>query len=169
MPIYTKTGDKGTTSLFGGKRLSKYDVQVEAYGTVDELSSFLGLLISKVEDRDLLLSIQKDLYLIMAVLSNAPSDLTDLNTQILTFEKKIDEIQESLPPLTRFILPGGNEISSICHIVRAVCRRAERSVVKLSDQTKHQCDPMIIIYLNRLSDLLFVLARFYGKEEEIRT
>jgi cob(I)alamin adenosyltransferase len=169
MPIYTKTGDNGTTALFGGKRRMKCDIQVEAYGTVDELSSFLGLLISKVEDRDLLIGGQKDLYLIMAVLSNAPTELKDFDQHIVAFEKKIDEIQESLPPLTRFILPGGNEISSLCHIVRTVCRRAERKVVELYNDQPNQVDPIIIMFLNRLSDLLFILARMYGKNEEIHT
>src|SRR3990167_3453030 len=117
MSIYTRTGDKGTTSLFGGKRVSKSDHQVEAYGSVDELSSFVGLLVSKLRTTNHeLINIQKDLYKIMAYLSGAKVDVRFLDRRVLDFEKEIDTIEKKLSRLTRFILPGGNEVSSLFHI-----------------------------------------------------
>lgn len=174
MPIYTKTGDRGETSLFGGKRLSKADIQIEAYGTVDELTSFLGMIIVKIEsseDKDFLTHIQKDLYTIMGVLAGANSPIESLSERITLFEHKIDEIEKKLPKLHRFILPGGTETSAWFHIARTVCRRAERNIVSL--QSTKKIDTQIIIiciqYLNRLSDLLFTYARWYNKEHEIVT
>ena len=171
MSIYTRTGDKGTTSLFGGKRVSKSDLQVEAYGSVDELSSFLGLVIAKLPKKEkiLLQEIQKDLYKIMAHLSESKSDLGFLVSRVKNFEKKIDGVEKKLPKLTRFILPGGTELSSWFHILRTVCRRAERSVVKFfsSNETMKQSNNVTIMkYLNRLSDLFFTLARWYGRQKE---
>lgn len=174
MPIYTKTGDKGQTSLFGGKRLSKADIQIEAYGTVDELTSFLGMITVKIKpqiDKDFITYIQKDLYTIMGVLAGANSPIESLSERITLFEQKIDELEKKLPKLTRFILPGGTELAAWFHIARTVCRRAERNVVALHT-TKQLNDTTIILciqYLNRLSDLLFTLARWYNKKNEIIT
>lgn len=166
MPIYTKTGDKGETSLFGGKRINKSHPQVEAYGTVDELTSFIGLVSSKLKnkyDRLFLIEIQRDLWKIMAALSGAKEDLSNLSKRVLIFEKRIDGLEKKLPKLRRFILPGGTELSSWFQVLRVVCRRAERNVVRLNKES------VIIQYLNRLSDLFFVMARSYGKGKEIST
>ncbi|MBI5123402.1 cob(I)yrinic acid a,c-diamide adenosyltransferase [Candidatus Roizmanbacteria bacterium] len=165
MSIYTRTGDSGTTGLYGGKRLSKSDLQVEAYGSIDELTSFIGLVVNKLinrKDKLFLISLQKDLYQIMAVLSDAKIDLKFLfEARVLSFEKKIDGLEKKLPKLNKFILPGGNEISSWFHILRVVCRRAERNAVRFNNNI------IIVKYLNRLSDLLFVMARNYGKNNEV--
>ncbi|OGK25432.1 ATP:cob(I)alamin adenosyltransferase [Candidatus Roizmanbacteria bacterium RIFCSPHIGHO2_02_FULL_39_9] len=172
MPIYTRTGDKGTTALFGGKRVSKSDLQVEAYGSVDELSSFLGLLISKLRTTNHeLITIQKDLYAIMANLSGAKVDLHYLERRVTEFEKEIDKIDKKLPKLTRFILPGGTEISSLFHICRTFCRRSERNVVKSFSNYKLQTInyKLVIKYLNRLSDFFFTLARLHAKDKEVLT
>lgn len=172
MPIYTKTGDKGTTALFGGKRISKANLQVEAYGSVDELSSFLGLLIYKLKPTTyklFLIDIQKDLYKIMAHLSGAKLDLGFLDFRVEEFEKKIDGMDKKLTKLTRFILPGGSELSSWFHILRAVCRKSERRVVAYfqNNETMKQYNNIAILkYLNRLSDLFFTLARFYNKGKD---
>ncbi len=165
MPIYTKTGDKGTTSLYGGKRVSKSDSQIEAYGSIDELSSFTGLVETKVKnklDKKFLTDLQKDFYKIMASLSGAKIDLDFLEERIIGFEKTINAIDKKLPRLTRFIIPGGTETASWFHILRVICRRAERKVIKHS-QKKLQ----IIKYLNRLSDTFFVIARKYGQKNEV--
>jgi len=165
MSIYTKTGDDGTTAIYGGKRLLKSDLQVEAYGSIDELTSFIGLVLNKLinrKDKLFLISLQKDLYQIMAVLSGANIDSKFLfGEKALTFENKIDELEKKLPRLNKFILPGGTEISSWFHILRVICRRAERNVVRFNNNV------IIVKYLNRLSDLLFVMARNYGKNKEI--
>lgn len=163
--IYTKTGDKGETSLFGGTRIAKSDARVTAYGTIDELTSFLGLLIAYItdsENKKYLSSIQKDLYTIMGELAGAPGKDT-LPEKIEMMEKKIDRVEEKLKPLTRFILPQGGIISGHCHVVRTVCRRAERALVAIS------ADMTCIAYLNRLSDYMFVLARHYTEGEEVVT
>ncbi|HEX7543096.1 MAG TPA: cob(I)yrinic acid a,c-diamide adenosyltransferase [Patescibacteria group bacterium] len=165
MSIYTRTGDAGTTGLYGGKRILKSDLQVEAYGSIDELTSFIGLVANKLinkKDKLFLISLQKDLYQIMAVLSGAKIDLQFLfEKKVLSFENKIDELEKKLPKLTKFILPGGTEISSWFHILRVICRRAERNVVRFNNNI------IIVKYLNRLSDFLFVMARTYGKNKEI--
>lgn len=164
MSIYTKTGDDGTTALYGGKRLLKSDLQVEVYGSVDELTSFIGLVKDKTKDKKdkvFLINIQKDLYQIMAFLSGAKLDLKSLEEKILTFENKIDELEKKLPKLNRFILPGGTEISSWFQILRVICRKTERNVIRFNNNI------IIVKYLNRLSDLLFVMARNYGKSKEI--
>ena len=169
MSIYTKTGDRGTTAVFGARRVSKADPQVEAYGKIDELTSFLGLLIVKLQDQDqkqtlILTDIQKDLYEIMAVLSGAKKDILYLEKKVVIFEQYIDKIESVLPPLHRFILPGGTELSALFHIVRTICRSAEREVVR------YRADQFLIIkYLNRLSDLFFDMARMYNKNHEIKT
>lgn len=180
MPIYTKTGDKGKTSLFGGKRVSKDDPQVAAYGSVDELSSFLGMptaLLKRKPDKEFLLEIQKDLYLIMGFLAGAANsklkviDIPTMEKRVKVFEERIDFIESRLPKLRRFILPGGSELSTWFHINRTVCRRAERAIVRLNEKTKLDKETVgvIIQYLNRLSDLFFDLARWYNKEKEILT
>ena len=172
MKIYTKTGDTGTTALFGGTRVKKYNLRIESYGTVDELNSYIGL----IKDQDIsdinksyLLQIQNELFTLGAMLATPPEKETlksgkqRLNipkideTSILSLEKKIDKIDEELPQMTHFILPGGHQAVSFCHIARCVCRRAERLSVELNDQEKINTN--IIIYLNRLSDYLFMLAR----------
>lgn len=174
MPIYTKTGDRGETSLFGGKRLSKADIQIEAYGTIDELTSFLGMVIVKTDekkDKEFFTVIQKDLYQIMGVLAGANSPIESLSERITLFEQTIDIVEEKLPKLHRFILPGGTESAAWFHIVRTICRRAERNLVALQATKKINEQTMMlnIQYLNRLSDLLFTYARWYNKEHEILT
>src|SRR3989339_610967 len=170
MPIYTRTGDNGTTSLFGGKRISKADCQVETYGSIDELTSYIGLVIVKIknkQDKNLLIEIQKDLYQIMSFLSGAKIDLLKLENKVLVFEKTIDEIEEKLPKLNKFIIPGGNEISSLFQINRVICRKAERRNIDYFNKNKITSNELRIIkYLNRLSDLFFDMARKYGKNKE---
>lgn len=164
MSIYTRTGDSGTTSLYGGKRISKADCQIETYGLIDELTSFIGLVVTKIKNKNdirLLINIQKDLYQIMGYLSGAKTDLFFLENKVLTFEKIIDEIEEKLPKLNKFILPRGTEVSSWFHVLRTICRRVERNMVKFKSNI------LIVKYLNRLSDLLFIMARNYGKNKEI--
>jgi cob(I)alamin adenosyltransferase len=174
MSIYTKTGDKGTTSLFGGKRASKSSTQVEAYGTLDEFSSWLGFVIAKLVDRkdiDLLSSIQNDLHKVMSVLSgNAKLSLGKLTKSTLEHEKYIDSLDKKLPKLTSFVLPQGGETTSRIHIARTVCRRAERKLASLFSENgsgiteKNQL--IISRYINRLSDFLFMLARKYSEHEK---
>lgn len=170
MSIYTRTGDKGTTSLFGGKRLLKSDIQVEAYGSVDELTSFIGPVITKIKEKkqkDFLIDIQKDLYEIMSVMSGTNRDLKKIDEKVIEFEKEIDKIEKKLPELTHFIIPGGNEISSWFHILRTVCRRAERNMVHFFKQSTINNEQLTILkYLNRLSDLFFIFARYYAKGKE---
>lgn len=172
MPIYTKGGDKGKTSLYGGKRVSKTDPQVEAYGSVDELSSFIGLVASKSKpnEQKILLDLQKDLYKIMSYLSGANLDLGFLDLRMKEFENEIDQIDKKLPKLTRFILPGGNELSAWFHILRVICRRSERKVIKYYSSLKIKKFKFEIIrYLNRLSDYFFILARSKNKGKDVLT
>lgn len=178
MKIYTKTGDKGETSLFGGKRVSKAHLRIDSYGTVDELNSHIGLLRDVAQtndDREILYTIQNKLFVIGSILASDPAKekskmIPDiLESDIVLLEKGIDRMNESLEPLQSFILPGGHVHVSYCHIARCVCRRAERMVVDLS--TIEQVDELTIRYLNRLSDFLFVLARKWAadlKVEEIK-
>lgn len=172
MKIYTKTGDLGETALYGGRRVVKSDLQVETYGTVDELSSFLGLAMSHVSDseKSFLVEIQRDLWKVMASLSGSKDDLSFIEKRLTSVENKIDELTAKLPPLRRFILPGGTQTSSLFHVARAVCRRAERRCVELNQNKylNHNL-PLIIKYVNRLSDLLFTYARWYGRDSEITT
>lgn len=167
--IYTKTGDAGETALFGGRRLPKSHLRIEAYGTVDELNSYLGLLRDCTEEddlRQLLKDIQDRLFSLGASLAtdpaknSTPSGLLPFDVEIL--EKQIDAMEAGLPPLKNFILPGGHTTVSFCHIARCVCRRAERLVVALN--LAEPVDPILIKYLNRLSDYLFVLARYFSKK-----
>lgn len=170
MKIYTKTGDQGTTSLFGGKRTSKAELRIEAYGTVDELNSWLGLVRDQEVNssrKDVLITIQNRLFVIGSTLALEPGNtkfrvpaLQEEDIQLL--EGEIDTMDASLPPMRNFILPGGHSSVSYCHIARTVCRRAERLVVSLSE--KEPFDALVIKYLNRLSDYLFVLARKMGNE-----
>ncbi len=183
MKVYTKTGDKGQTSLFGGTRVKKSNIRIDAYGTVDELNSYLGLLRDQIKDGELLkdiIIIQNKLFTLGAMLAT-PQDKEKLKNgkdrlkidkiqedEINFLESKMDEMNTSLPPMTHFILPGGHTTVSFCHIARCVCRRAERITVELADQ--EPINPRILIYLNRLSDYLFVLARkltLDNKVEEI--
>ncbi|MBK9254498.1 MAG: cob(I)yrinic acid a,c-diamide adenosyltransferase [Saprospiraceae bacterium] len=172
MKIYTKTGDKGQTSLFGGKRLDKDDIRIEAYGTVDELNSNIGFLNACFEDsvqNSLLVEIQKRLFTVGSNLASDPDkemitpDLKEEDIQKL--ELAMDEMNHVLPGLRFFILPGGDQAVGSAHICRTVCRRAERRVITLSRMS--EVDDKIIIYLNRLSDYLFVLARKIGFDRQI--
>lgn len=171
MSIYTRTGDSGTTGLFGGKRISKADCQIETYGSIDELTSYIGLVGAKLKnknDKNLLIQIQKDLYQIMSFLSGAKIDLLHLENKVKQFENRIDLIENNLPKLNKFILPGGNEISALFQILRVICRKAERVMVDYYENnlTMKQLNN-VLIYLNRLSDLFFDLARKYGKNKEV--
>ena len=172
MKVYTKTGDTGTTALFGGTRVPKHHIRIESYGTVDELNSHIGL----IRDQDMsdlyknvLIEIQDRLFTVGAILATPPEKETLKNGQprlqnlgivdsdIEFLENEIDTMEESLPPMTHFVLPGGHTTVSYCHIARCVCRRAERLAVHLNDI--EPTDERVIKYLNRLSDYLFVLAR----------
>ncbi|MCL4375139.1 cob(I)yrinic acid a,c-diamide adenosyltransferase [Patescibacteria group bacterium] len=174
MPIYTRTGDTGTTSLFTGQRVSKTNLRIEACGSVDELSSVLGVVICETKDTDikqLLTAIQKDLYYIMATLSGAKPKQNRLNDRVKFFEQKIDKLSLQLSPLNGFILPQGSKISALLHFARTVCRRSERAVIR---QTQSRPSTLrspsflpVVPYLNRLSDLLFILARLGAKTNEI--
>ena len=169
--IYTKTGDKGETSLLGGTRVPKYHERIEAYGTIDELNSYIGLLRDQdihIRHREILLIIQDRLFTAESLLATDPLNeptyaLPQMhNEDIIMLEKEIDKMNELLPPLTSFILPGGHPAVSHAHIARCICRRAERLTIKLSDSSP--VDMIIIRYLNRLSDFLFILARMLAKE-----
>jgi cob(I)alamin adenosyltransferase len=172
MKIYTKTGDKGKTSLFGGTRVPKYHLRIEAYGTVDELNSYIGLIRDQKIDphtTEMLLKIQNELFTLGSMLATPPekeilkSGKERLNINkvgeesVALLENEIDQMNESLPPMSHFILPGGHTTVSFCHITRCICRRAERITTLLSDESS--INPQILVYLNRLSDYLFVLAR----------
>lgn len=165
MKIYTKTGDHGETSLNGGKRVSKDNIRVEAYGTIDELNSTIGVCrsVNVIKSIDEILEkIQNDLFTLATDLATPTekqqNDIVRIDKPAVTnLEKQIDQYESQLVPLKKFILPGGNQIGAMLHLARTVCRRAERLVVKISHEEligNHS-----IIYLNRLSDLLFVLAR----------
>lgn len=170
--IYTKTGDKGMTSLVGGQRVSKTDLRLEAYGTVDELNSQLGLLLTEVgdaSDHALLNEVQNHLFVVGGYLATDQST-TQLRAQsvvtpamIESLEKAVDEIDSSLPKLRAFVLPGGTKGASMAHVCRTVCRRAERRILALNNQLKErneaELDANVLSYMNRLSDFLFVLAR----------
>lgn len=167
MPIYTKRGDEGQTDLFSGERVSKTDPRIEAYGTVDELNCTVGLALSGLpsSERDVtenLKTIQNHLHVICANLANTKEDpdrprIGDPHVERL--EESIDRFQEELPPLQSFLLPGGTEAGAQLHVARSVCRRAERRVIGAVEHGEDEIDPGNVRYLNRLSDLLFVLAR----------
>jgi cob(I)alamin adenosyltransferase len=176
MKIYTKTGDKGQTSLFGGARLPKNHIRIEAYGTVDELNSYIGLVRDATDNeavRNVLKEVQDRLFTIGSNLASDPSKemITPdvFQTDIEFLETEIDTMTAVLEPLRSFILPGGHTTVSFCHIARCVCRRTERLVVALAENEK--VDLIIIQYLNRLSDYLFTLGRLLAKDlgvEEVK-
>ncbi len=165
MKIYTKKGDTGLTSLIGGTRVPKHHIRVEAYGTVDELNTCIGMVASQPIDehiKKILLQIQDKLFVLGSLLAEdlekSKMKLPDIiEEDIALLENEIDSIENVLPPLQNFILPGGNIPASFCHLSRVVCRRAERVVSQLAENSSVQ--PIIIKYLNRLSDYLFVLSR----------
>ncbi|WP_268542721.1 cob(I)yrinic acid a,c-diamide adenosyltransferase [Candidatus Nitrosotenuis cloacae] len=169
MKIYTKTGDDGSTGLQGGKRVSKSDLRILAYGAVDEINSCLGITLANGADSDvaeLLTRIQNELFVAGSDLSNP--DLSNTKTRITesmieSMEKSIDRFEEELTPLANFILPGGNKAAAYLHLARTVTRRAETLVVALSEQER--INPICQRYLNRLSDLLFVLARVANRRD----
>ena len=163
--VYTKTGDKGTTSLVGGKRVPKFDDRIEAYGTIDELLSYVGLLRDMIKNDDAkksLIEIQSKLMTVSSVLATEAKEKQDAYnlkaSDIEYLEKEIDAMDTELPPLTKFIIPGGHIMVSHCHIARTICRRAERLVIRVADNS--YVNPLAQQYLNRLSDYLFTLARY---------
>lgn len=173
MKIYTKTGDEGTTALFGGKRVSKADLRIDTYGTIDELNSYIGLVRDQPINQNrkaILIEVQDRLFTIGSILATepgntkvkipalAPSDITQL-------EQEIDAMDTQLPPMKFFVLPGGHPSVSFGHVARTVCRRAERLTIALDQHEK--VDPLVIQYLNRLSDYLFVLCRSMAHELQI--
>ena len=181
MKIYTKTGDKGTTGLFGGTRVPKHHLRIESYGTVDELNSYIGLVKDQAIDNDTkttLIKIHNDLFTLGSMMAT-PSEketlkngeqrlnIPEVDTKSVTYlEKEIDKMNEKLPKMTHFILPGGHTTVSYCHIARCVCRRAERLSVSLHQQ--EGINPIILTYLNRLSDFLFMLARKLSKDLSVQ-
>ncbi|NOU18865.1 MAG: cob(I)yrinic acid a,c-diamide adenosyltransferase [Bacteroidales bacterium] len=173
MKVYTKTGDKGTTSLIGGKRVSKYHPRIEAYGTVDELISYVALLRDQDIDHEIklfLIEIQDKLMNCASILA---ADCTDCKVKIPLIlpsdtqkvELEIDKFETLLEPLTSFILPGGHQSVSLCHVCRTICRRCERIIIKLSEETP--VPEELIVYINRLSDFFFVLSRKIAKDLNI--
>lgn len=165
MKIYTKSGDKGNTSLIGGKRVAKDEIQIEAYGTIDELNSNLGLLRDYCvlkRDKSFILDIQENLFIIGSLLAidysnNQKEHINFSKEKNYTIEKEIDRISLTLPVMTNFVIPGGHVTVSTCHISRSVCRRAERNCIQFNKE--NQLNENILIYLNRLSDYLFILSR----------
>lgn len=184
MKIYTKTGDKGTTALFGGTRVPKDHIRIESYGTVDELNSYIGLIRDQEMNphyKKILIEVQDRLFTVGAILATPPEKevkkngelrlkkLGIVDSDIELLENEIDTMEEALPPMTHFVLPGGHTTVSYCHIARCVCRRAERMAVHL-DHNEAVAE-IVIMYLNRLSDYLFVLARKLSndlKVEEVK-
>ncbi len=168
MKVYTKTGDKGTTSLVNGTRVGKDDLRLEAYGTLDELSAFIAVLMDSTDKyNDVFKHIQERLLVAECLL--ATDETSELRKQLPQMEeadvegieKFIDEMNETLKPLNSLIIPGGNLLASKCHVCRTVCRRAERAVVRMSRQ--HEVNPVIMRYLNRLSDMFFVMSRVFSE------
>lgn len=160
MSVYTKFGDQGKTALIGGMVVPKDHPRVEAYGAVDELNAVLGLAVAFMEDGEIAGSLsraQKDLFIIGAELAGGKKQISPSRAGEL--EREIDRLWAELPPLRHFIIPGGSKTASLLHLARTVCRRAERQVVLLSNQEKKKINPDIIVYLNRLGDLLFTQAR----------
>lgn len=175
MKIYTKTGDKGDTSLAVGGRVRKSDKRLEAYGTADELNSYVGWLRAKIVGESPIWHIvvdeqlgwvQNRLFDIGAILAGAEMEVTE--DAVCQLEKWIDDMQKELPVLREFILPGGNEVVSLCHVCRTVARRLERNVVDWCDSEGKALPDKVVCYVNRLSDYCFVLARWIGKKEQIK-
>jgi cob(I)alamin adenosyltransferase len=180
MKIYTKTGDKGTTALFGGTRVPKHHIRIESYGTVDELNSHIGLLRDQNIDshyKNILIKIQDKLFTVGAILATDPEkailksgkerlNIPKISIQdIELLEEEIDNMNNQLPQMTHFVLPGGHQTVSFCHITRCVCRRAERLASALNDLEPFQNE--VLMYINRLSDYLFVLARKLSKDLQV--
>jgi cob(I)alamin adenosyltransferase len=173
MKVYTKTGDEGTTALFGGQRLLKSALRIDAYGTIDELNSYLGWLRDQAVNgsrKEILIEIQDRLFTIGSILATAPGNtkvkIPSLGEgDVLFLEQEIDKMDEQLPPMKFFVLPGGHEAVSLGHVTRTVCRRAERLVIGLHEQSP--VDAPVLKYLNRLSDYLFVLCRMMAHELRI--
>lgn len=168
MPIYTKTGDKGKTSLFSGKRVYKDDLRVETYGTLDELNSAIGLALSYMSKTNkkskyidhLLTSVQSTLFYIGSYFADLPDVVNDIDfdSELTNFEKSIDRVMSEMPKFSNFVLPGGGKSGASLHVARTIARRLERLVVRLNRREK--VDPRVIKYINRLSDLLFAMARY---------
>jgi cob(I)alamin adenosyltransferase len=179
MSIYTKTGDDGTTSLYGGKRILKCEELVDVYGSIDELNSWMGFVISNNTNttnntnnpisNNFLVLIQEDLMVIGSTLAGWKGNVDQLDKRVPEMEKMIDEMEKELPKLNNFIIPGGSELASQVHIARSICRRVERQTVKYFHSHKLPATSyqLIIKYLNRLSDLLFMFARYINKQEKI--
>lgn len=174
MKIYTKTGDTGQTGLIGGRRVSKADLRLDAYGTVDELNSWIGLVRDQPvnsERRELLKEVQDRLFTIGAELATDPQKAPKqimpaiVPADVTLLETSMDSMDEELPELRAFVLPGGHQSVSFCHVARTVCRRTERLVIALNGTSP--VDPLIIQYLNRLSDYLFVLSRLMAQNLNI--
>lgn len=171
--IYTRTGDSGETSLIGGKRVPKYHIRIEAYGTVDELNSMIGLIRDQQIDghsKEILIEIQDRLFTAESLLAceseESLKNLPAIKAEDITMlENEMDMMNETLPELHSFILPGGNTVVSYCHIARCVCRRAERIVTLMSE--KYTVDVLVLKYLNRLSDYLFILARKIAMDNNV--
>lgn len=172
MKVYTKTGDTGTTSRFGGARVSKASLEINAAGELDELTSFIGLVAAQLTEKreiELLQSIQRDLYKIMAVVAGSKEPVEEFSGRSQEFEQIIDNYTSQLPELRAFIIPGGTPLSGWFHVLRVITRRAERALISVVKENKEERllqGPAP--YLNRLSDLFFTLARFYNKEHEIK-
>jgi cob(I)alamin adenosyltransferase len=174
MRVYTRTGDDGTTGLIGGRRVQKFDLRLEAYGTVDELNSWIGLIRSQAVNSTIvhdLIEIQNKLFVVGALLATDTAAVENSDKlpcceqDILFLEERMDELLDSLPPLTSFLLPGGSNTVSYCHIARTVCRRAERRAYQLSAETA--VPNQVLKYLNRLSDYLYVLSRKVAADDGI--
>lgn len=174
MKIYTKKGDQGKTGLIGGTRVSKDNMKIEAYGTVDELNAYIGLLRDSITNKeycDQLIEIQDRLFTAGSILAVSDSGtkmiLPSLKEEdVLLLEKSIDIMDSKLPEMKSFVLPGGHQTVSICHVSRTICRRAERRVVSLSEYSK--IDPLLLTYFNRLSDYLFTLGRSLALELNVK-
>jgi cob(I)alamin adenosyltransferase len=170
MKIYTKTGDKGTTELIGGKRVPKNHKQIEAYGTVDELIAFIAVVRDHTKDQNIindLIHIQDKLMVVATILASGGDEILQglpklFEEDIVWLEKRIDNMEEQLPNLTSFVLPGGHKAVSFCHVARTVCRRTERTILSLYDSTNSQ--NIVLRYINRLSDYLFVLSRHFSSQ-----
>ncbi len=173
MKIYTRKGDQGQTSLIGGTRVPKYHLRIEAYGTVDELNSYLGLLRDEQIDQKLIheiVNIQDRLFTMGSILAADPEkskmQLPPLSQEdIDRLERGIDEMNEELPEMRNFVLPGGHPLVGHCHVARCICRRTERLVLQLNEE--NPVDPLVLPFLNRLSDYLFVLSRKLTKDFKV--
>jgi len=169
--IYTKTGDDGTTGLIGGKRIKKTDPRIIAYGAIDEINSAIGIVLSSIPDSDIneiLTKVQNDLFVAGADLANPNlKDLTNrvTNGMVEYLENQIDRLESELPPIAYFILPGGSSLASQVHLARSICRRAEINILEFAE--KEQINKTCQIYINRLSDLLFVIARTINNRNKI--